>query len=75
MYTLLIVLILQWMCNCRDDRRKERGALEQVMYLQGPGIVYCSSRAWTERLTEYLRGKGVTGVAFIMVVWNMKSVC
>ena len=34
------------------------------MYLQGPGIVYCSSRAWTERLTEYLRGKGVTGVAF-----------
>ena len=45
------------------------------MYLQGPGIVYCSSRAWTERLTEYLRGKGVTGVAFIMVVWNMKSVC
>lgn len=34
------------------------------MYLQGPGIVYCSSRAWTERLTEYLRGKGITGVAF-----------
>lgn len=54
---------------------KKEALLEQVMYLQGPGIVYCSSRAWTERLTEYLRGKGVTGVAFIMVVWNMKSVC
>lgn len=43
---------------------KKEALLEQVMYLQGPGIVYCSSRAWTERLTEYLRGKGVTGVAF-----------
>lgn len=43
---------------------KKEALLEQVMYLQGPGIVYCSSRAWTERLTEYLRGKGVIGVAF-----------
>ncbi len=43
---------------------KKEALLEHVMYLQGPGIVYCSSRAWTERLTEYLRGKGCTGVAF-----------
>ncbi|MED1404193.1 RecQ family ATP-dependent DNA helicase [Bacillus mycoides] len=43
---------------------KKEALFEHVMYLQGPGIVYCSSRAWTERLTEYLRGKGITGVAF-----------
>ncbi|WP_459501544.1 RecQ family ATP-dependent DNA helicase [Bacillus sp. C1] len=43
---------------------KKEALLTQVMYLQGPGIIYCSSRAWTERLTEYLRGKGITDVAF-----------
>ncbi len=46
------------------DRREERGAFGTGDVFAGPGIEYCSSRAWTERLTEYLRGKGVTGVAF-----------
>ena len=54
---------------------EKRGAFRAGDVFTRAGIVYCSSRAWTERLTEYLRGKGVTGVAFIMVVWNMKSVC
>ena len=43
---------------------KKEALLTHVTYFQGPGIVYCSSRAWTERLTEYLRSKGITDVAF-----------
>ncbi|KEK23745.1 RecQ family ATP-dependent DNA helicase [Bacillus gaemokensis] len=43
---------------------KKESLLSYITYLQGPGIIYCSSRAWTERLTEYLRSKGVTDVAF-----------
>ncbi|MBY0595487.1 RecQ family ATP-dependent DNA helicase [Bacillus bingmayongensis] len=43
---------------------KKEALLTHVTYLQGPGIIYCSSRAWTERLTEYLRSKGIVGVAF-----------
>ncbi|MFJ8527141.1 RecQ family ATP-dependent DNA helicase [Bacillus sp. NPDC094106] len=43
---------------------KKEMLLSHVTYLQGPGIIYCSSRAWTERLTEYLRSKGITDVAF-----------
>ncbi|PEE39022.1 RecQ family ATP-dependent DNA helicase [Bacillus pseudomycoides] len=43
---------------------KKEALLTQVTYLQGPGIIYCSSRAWTERLTEYLRSKGIADVAF-----------
>ncbi|WP_242142630.1 MULTISPECIES: ATP-dependent DNA helicase RecQ [unclassified Bacillus cereus group] len=43
---------------------KKEALLSHVSYLQGPGIIYCSSRAWTERLTEYLRSKGIIDVAF-----------
>ncbi|MDM5187774.1 ATP-dependent DNA helicase RecQ [Bacillus sp. DX4.1] len=43
---------------------KKEALLTHVTYLQGPGIIYCSSRAWTERLTEYLRSKGIIDVAY-----------
>ncbi|MBO1624422.1 RecQ family ATP-dependent DNA helicase [Bacillus arachidis] len=43
---------------------KKEALLTQVINLQGPGIIYCSSRAWTERLTEYLGSKGIADVAF-----------
>ncbi|WP_369900394.1 ATP-dependent DNA helicase RecQ [Bacillus manliponensis] len=45
-------------------QEKQEVLLQHVKYLQGPGIVYCSSRAWTERLAEYLRHEGVGTVAY-----------
>lgn len=45
-------------------QEKQEVLLEHVQYLQGPGIVYCSSRAWTERLAGYLRHEGIEGVAY-----------
>lgn len=38
--------------------------LTYVKQLQGPGIVYCGSRKWTVRLTEYLQQHGVGRVAY-----------
>ncbi|SFI99389.1 MULTISPECIES: ATP-dependent DNA helicase RecQ [unclassified Bacillus (in: firmicutes)] len=44
-------------------QEKKEVLLSHVKYLQGPGIIYCSSRAWTERLAAYLRDEGIDDVA------------
>ncbi|MFD0768565.1 RecQ family ATP-dependent DNA helicase [Bacillus sp. CGMCC 1.60114] len=44
-------------------QEKKEMLLSHVKYLQGPGIIYCSSRAWTERLAAYLRSEGIEDVA------------
>lgn len=45
------------------DDKKER-VLSYVNGLQGPGIIYCSSRSWTEVLAQSLRAAGIEGVAY-----------
>lgn len=45
-------------------QEKQEALLQHVKYLQGPGIVYCSSRAWTERIAEYLRHEGIGDIAY-----------
>lgn len=35
-----------------------------VQALKGPGIIYCSSRLWAERLAEILIDKGIRGVGY-----------
>ncbi|ENQ3077729.1 RecQ family ATP-dependent DNA helicase [Bacillus sp. WLY-B-L8] len=45
-------------------QEKKEALLSYVKYLQGPGIVYCSSRAWTERLVAYLRDEGIDDIAY-----------
>ncbi|WLR43767.1 ATP-dependent DNA helicase RecQ [Bacillus carboniphilus] len=32
--------------------------------IEGPGIIYCSSRSWTEKIAEFLKDKGFKSVAF-----------
>lgn len=45
-------------------QEKKEALLSYVKYLQGPGVIYCSSRAWTERLATYLRDEGIHDVAY-----------
>lgn len=45
------------------DDKKER-VLSYASQLQGPGIIYCSSRSWTEALAQSLRAAGIEGVAY-----------
>lgn len=42
---------------------KKMRLLSYVKELQGPGIIYCSSRFWSEALAEGLRAEGVEGVS------------
>ncbi|MBD1378647.1 RecQ family ATP-dependent DNA helicase [Metabacillus arenae] len=37
---------------------------ELVSLFQGPGIVYCSSRTWTEKISRFLKEKGHQKVAY-----------
>ncbi|UOY93502.1 ATP-dependent DNA helicase [Ectobacillus sp. JY-23] len=37
--------------------------LQYVTKLQGPGIIYCGSRFWSETLATYLRTQGIHGVS------------
>ncbi|MDG4656068.1 ATP-dependent DNA helicase [Ectobacillus antri] len=37
--------------------------LQYVTKLQGPGIIYCGSRFWSEALATYLRTQGIHGVS------------
>ncbi|MDQ0161500.1 RecQ family ATP-dependent DNA helicase [Bacillus alveayuensis] len=37
---------------------------ELMSTLEGPGIVYCASRAWTEKLSSFLKFKGFKNVAY-----------
>jgi ATP-dependent DNA helicase RecQ len=43
------------------EEKKER-LYELVQQLQGPGIIYCSSRLLSEQLAEALKEKGIEGV-------------
>lgn len=45
------------------DDKKER-VLLYASQLQGPGIIYCSSRSWAEALAQALRASGTEGVAY-----------
>jgi ATP-dependent DNA helicase RecQ len=43
---------------------KKMKLLEWVGKLQGPGIIYFSSRYWTEHICELLKSSGIEGVAY-----------
>jgi ATP-dependent DNA helicase RecQ len=45
-----------------DD--KKRKLLEWVKQLQGPGMIYFSSRWWAENISNLLKDAGIKGVAF-----------
>jgi ATP-dependent DNA helicase RecQ len=45
-----------------DD--KKRKLLQWVEKLQGPGMIYFSSRWWAENICNLLKGAGIKGVAF-----------
>lgn len=47
-----------------DMEQKKLRVLETVKKLQKPGIVYCSSRTWTESLAMLLKDHGTERVAF-----------
>ncbi|MFX3624743.1 MAG: ATP-dependent DNA helicase RecQ [Ectobacillus sp.] len=44
-------------------KEKKSRLLAYVKELQGPGIIYCSSRFWSEELAQYLRFEGINGVS------------
>lgn len=43
---------------------KIKSIIEYVKTLQGPGIIYFSSRMWAEKMTIYLRENGIERVAY-----------
>lgn len=45
------------------EEKKER-LLHYVQQLQGPGIIYCSSRSWSEAIAQYLQTNGVKNAAY-----------
>ncbi|WP_416826764.1 RecQ family ATP-dependent DNA helicase [Ectobacillus polymachus] len=46
-----------------STEEKKRVLLDYVKRLEGPGIIYCSSRYWSEAIALYLRDEGVMGVS------------
>ncbi|MBO9128274.1 ATP-dependent DNA helicase RecQ [Bacillus sp. 165] len=44
------------------EEKKEK-LLQYVQHLQGPGIIYCSSRSWSESISQYLQANGIQNVA------------
>jgi ATP-dependent DNA helicase RecQ len=47
-----------------DVEHKKELLLQCVQKLKSPGIIYCSSRMWTETLALFLKGHGIKNVAF-----------
>ncbi len=47
-----------------DLEEKKQLLLEYVKVLEGPGIIYCSSRAWTEMLSAFLKSHYDTRVEY-----------
>ncbi|KEZ53082.1 RecQ family ATP-dependent DNA helicase [Metabacillus indicus] len=43
---------------------KLQRVLELVRTLEGPGIIYCASRKWTESISLYLQAEGIKNTAF-----------
>ncbi|MBM6619905.1 RecQ family ATP-dependent DNA helicase [Bacillus suaedaesalsae] len=43
---------------------KKSKLLEWVKTLQGPGIIYFSSRKWSEHISAYLKENGISGVSY-----------
>lgn len=56
-----IALCVEKMSGLTEKLERTR---ELVKELEGPGIIYCGGRQWTERLTSYLKENGVTGTAY-----------
>lgn len=44
-------------CHSLEDKLKR--VSELVKTLKGPGIIYCSSRKWTENLVQFLKMEGI----------------
>ncbi|WP_191560940.1 RecQ family ATP-dependent DNA helicase [Metabacillus idriensis] len=49
-------------CLSLDDKMKR--VSELVRSLKGPGIIYCSSRKWTENLAQFLKMEGIQHSAY-----------
>ena len=45
------------------DEKVDR-VIQLASSLKGPGLIYCSSRKWTEKLVDILQKKGIEDVAF-----------
>ncbi|KAA0550300.1 ATP-dependent DNA helicase RecQ [Bacillus sp. BGMRC 2118] len=43
---------------------KKNKLLEWIHTLQGPGIIYFSSRKWTEHISSFLKDNGIDGVSY-----------
>jgi ATP-dependent DNA helicase RecQ len=50
--------------RCYSLEEKIDRVHQLVRILKGPGIIYCSSRLWTERLAQLLIDSGLTDVAY-----------
>ncbi|MFC3882757.1 RecQ family ATP-dependent DNA helicase [Bacillus songklensis] len=50
--------------RAEDFEHKKELLLQYVRKLKSPGIVYCSSRMWTETLALFLKDHGIKNVAF-----------
>jgi ATP-dependent DNA helicase RecQ len=49
-------------CSSLEDKMKR--VSELVRSLKGPGIIYCSSRKWTENLAQFLKMEGIQHSAY-----------
>ncbi|UOK56891.1 RecQ family ATP-dependent DNA helicase [Bacillus sp. OVS6] len=49
--------------ECHSLENKMKRVSELVKKLKGPGIIYCSSRKWTENLEQFLKMEGVHDTA------------
>lgn len=56
------------------EEKKEK-LLMYVSELQSPGIIYCSSRSWTEALTQLLKENGIQRVQYYHGEWNRMKEC
>jgi ATP-dependent DNA helicase RecQ len=50
--------------KAEDIAHKKELLLEYVQTLKKPGIIYCSSRLWTEALSLFLKENGLNNVAY-----------
>lgn len=50
--------------KCESVEEKMERLVKWMYELDGSGIVYCSSRSWTETLTKLLKERGIQSVAY-----------
>lgn len=50
--------------SANSSSKKAADLVALVQHLQGPGLIYASTRKWTEKLAAVLKSKGVSNVSY-----------